>query len=79
MKTPNFKLNAVLLCALAITIVSILPIVNIINIICGGMLLGGFLSVNYFKVLRQRQAKPPNHRLYPTPPDRRIRPHESRR
>ena len=48
MKTPNFKLNAVLLCALAITIVSILPIVNIINIICGGMLLGGFLSVNYY-------------------------------
>lgn len=48
MKTPNYRLNAVLLCALAITIVSILPIVNIINIICGGMLLGGFFSVSYY-------------------------------
>ena len=48
MKSSNYKLNAVLMCALVITTISILPLINVINLCCGGMIIGGFLSVNYF-------------------------------
>jgi len=48
MKSSNYKLNAVLMCALIITTISILPLINAINLCCGGMIIGGFLSVNYF-------------------------------
>ncbi len=48
MKSSNYKLNAVLMCALIIITISILPLINVINLCCGGMIIGGFLSVNYF-------------------------------
>jgi hypothetical protein len=36
------------MCALVIATISILPLINAINLCCGGMIIGGFLSVNYF-------------------------------
>jgi len=48
MKSPNIKMNAVLICVLIISAVAIFPFINVINFCCGGMLLGGFFSVNYY-------------------------------
>ncbi len=60
MKSPNVKLNAVLICVLIISAVAILPLVNVINFCCGGMLLGGFFSVNYFYKHSAKENKPVN-------------------
>lgn len=48
-KEPNVKLNAVFIAASVITVISVLPLINILNLFfCSGVMIGAFLGVSYY-------------------------------
>lgn len=48
-KEPNLKLNAVLLSAAVISVISIFPFLNLLNVVfCLGVVIGAFAGVSYY-------------------------------
>jgi hypothetical protein len=48
-KEQNIKLNAVIIAASVITVISVLPLINILNLFfCSGVMIGAFLGVSYY-------------------------------
>jgi len=55
-KEPNLKLNSVLISATLITVISVFPVLNLLNLfLCAGVIIGSFTGVSYYiKNSRQR-------------------------
>lgn len=48
-KEPNIKLNAVIISATVITIISIFPLLNLLNLFfCSGVIIGAYFGVSYY-------------------------------
>jgi hypothetical protein len=48
-KEPNIRLNAVLISAAVISLISVFPILSLLNVVfCSGVMIGAFTGVSYF-------------------------------